>query len=217
MSMLDISGWTRFLDAMPTGYSIIGHLLLLVALVLGWLLPKRDMAKVVTVGSIALATAVAIHVAQLQYVGYCLAEGRQLSDQEKIDRALDAIWRKSPGVLWIAAEKPEGHVLRPAIPPWRNEKGQDKVGVLPVPYTSLAEFQAANPNCCKIASLDPFNSEGGGIGFSGRTFHSLSGYVVADYQVRYTVHGQGTQSATHRERVAVSHCGQATEVPSLPD
>ncbi|HSC74692.1 MAG TPA: hypothetical protein VLB90_00460 [Pseudomonadales bacterium] len=128
--------------------------------------------------------------AGMNYTGYCHAEGRYLSDEEKIDLAIRDILQTYPPVL---TENAVGviHSKRPENP---------------VYYTDITEFKSSNNNCCNITQVGPEGKNDRASLYS-RITGRISGFVHVKYLVRYKDE-QGTGLSKSIDTYpAITNCG----------
>ena len=128
--------------------------------------------------------------AGMNYTGYCHAEGRYLSDEERINLAITNILQTYPPVL---TENAVGviHAKRPDNP---------------IYYADIAEFKLINRNCCNI-TMKTNDGEGYQVPMYSRIMGSISGLVHVKYIIRYK-DKQGVElSKNHETYPAITNCG----------
>jgi hypothetical protein len=128
--------------------------------------------------------------AGMNYTGYCHAEGRYLSDEERINLAITNILQTYPPVL---TENAVGviHAKRPDNP---------------IYYADIAEFKSANNNCCNITQVGP-EGKNDRVSLYSRITGSISGLVHVKYLVRYKDEHGNYLSKTHETYPAITNCG----------
>lgn len=131
----------------------------------------------------------------LNYTGYCFKQGRYLSDEEKIDTAINYILGTYP----------------PAID-YYEKQGNKVVKVgrtrprTPLYYESKDEFIALNTNCCELTMIARENY---GIRLSSRLFGTVSTFVHVSYLVRYFDKDGSLRKRKIESYVPISNCGKA--------
>jgi hypothetical protein len=132
-----------------------------------------------TMGAAVALVAVGV-VPSLNYSGFCLSEGRYLTDAELIDIARRDEFRFYPPHSYqgFAAE-----IRRP------------------IEYSSYEDFVARNPNCCSVTRTGRKN-------FSPALFHRLAGNFATFVRVEYRVEeGVPDVPETYISHVAITNCG----------
>ncbi len=116
--------------------------------------------------------------------GYCIAEKRFLSDDEKIGRAIMQIERRSNF----------SHYENGRINIWPRIK-----------YESVNDFLAKNPNCCRLNPDEPRET---GYSFGNAIYGSAHDIIVLEYKARYMDENGNEQSVQVREDNVVGNCGR---------
>ncbi|HEX5803715.1 MAG TPA: hypothetical protein VFY24_11875 [Azospira sp.] len=152
------------------------------------------LATCVTVLVVVLVVALRIGFsAGMSYAGYCFAEQKTLSDNEKIRALVDNVLKKSPPAVALKE-------IRPGVPSYTVPSD-------PIRYEDVDEFLALNPGCCELTETrDP---EEGGPYFMERLTGTVSGYARIDYLVRYREDGV-VKSVPSKNHLPVSNCGKPT-------
>jgi hypothetical protein len=126
--------------------------------------------------------------------GYCKKENRYLTDEEKIDSAIEYILSGYPGVVDIL-EKQGEDIVRVDV----------NIPKKPIYYNSIEEFKTINKDCCRLFD---FGINGDQAGFITRANGGLSTYVRVRYKVRY-YNGDNELIEDMKEiLVAVTNCGR---------
>lgn len=128
--------------------------------------------------------------AGMNYTGYCHAEGRYLSDEEKIDLAIKNILQTYPPVL---TDNAAGVI---------HSKRPDN----PAHYADINEFKSANKNCCEITQATN-DGEGYRVSLYSRITGSISGLVHVKYLVRYKDETGNQVLRPYETSPAITNCG----------
>lgn len=134
--------------------------------------------------------------AGMNYAGYCFAEGRVLSDEEKIRAVIKHVLQKYPPAV---ISTPVGHGWTVSAP------------LQPIHYKDVDEFLATNPGCCELTQTRS-PEEGVGFTFMERLKGTASSFARIDYQVRYWDNG-ALKSALSKNHFAASNCGEPQQEP----
>jgi hypothetical protein len=149
---------------------------------------------VVAVISIALAYA-ALRLG-LNYSGFCLEQRRYLSDSEMIEIAIERLLRSYPPTLIELVTYPDGRSAHRWFTPERA-----------LPYRSVQEFLAVNPDCCEVTMRE--NPKlGGDISLGMRLLGKTAANVRVRYQVRFLDANGQTITEYVEPYVAISNCGR---------
>ena len=155
----------------------------------------RRFRWIVVTGAIVVVAVVASRAgffAGMSYAGYCLREGKVLSDDEKIRTVVMNILKKYPPAV----------IRTPVAYGWSISSP-----ARPIYYKDIDDFISLNPACCEITKTrDP---EEGGPYFMERLTGTVSGYARIDYQVRYWEDG-GVKSVLSKNHLPISNCGKPT-------
>jgi hypothetical protein len=121
-----------------------------------------------------------VTIAALNYSGFCLPQGRYLTEQELIDIGARDEFRFYP----------------PSHYP-----GFAATIHNPIPYDSFEDFISRNPNCC---SLSRTGREGG----APTLLHRFSGYFATFVRVEYRVEEDAAGAPkTTVSYIAITNCG----------
>lgn len=135
----------------------------------------------------------------LNYLGYCSVDGGKLTDQRRLDSAIDhyLLNQKNIDYLEIA------DVERPDRPPLDDVIN----GFKRVPYESGSEFLKENPACCELTESMP---DGQRSDFWDRVAGAGEGQFFFSYKVRY-FDGLGRLKEIVADGVfyQVDNCGEA--------
>ncbi len=157
----------------------------------------------------------------LNYNGYCFKEKRFISDQEKIRMVVEriVIKRGAPIPFW-PKRYDKGNVVKNkngetvwVVSKDGNVKPSDEP-VEPIPYQSVDEFFARNPNCCTMVdhvsgSEGPFKPD-----FWDRATGECSGGIVrvtGTYRFRDAAGNEREVRHTHES--LLSNCGRELHIP----
>lgn len=129
------------------------------------------------------------------YAGYCEAESRYLTDEEKINIAITDTLRSYP----------------PPLPKYGSDGGTRKVVDIrppaePINYADLEEFLRLNKDCC---ALTKEVREGQSVTPISRLTGRISTFVTVKYLVRYRDHQGNIVSEPSETFRAISNCGLA--------
>jgi uncharacterized protein YxeA len=154
----------------------------------------KDIALVILVLIIALSGYIAWNITP-NLKGYCKRKYRYLTDEEKIDIAIEYIMDGYPPVIDILERQGEDIV--------RVDVNQPKN---PIYYDSIEEFKIINKECCQLTEED---GSGYQVSFFTRARGDFSTYVRVRYKVRY-INSENELSEEKKERfVAITNCGTA--------
>jgi hypothetical protein len=127
--------------------------------------------------------------ASLNYSGMCLAEGRWLSNDEKIRKVVEVI--NSPGRVFI------------------EDKNNNTQPYQLIPYKSVDDFLEKNPDCCEVGmSLR-------GDYFPPTFVDRITGVYGDKLRINYTIHffnpPQKAQSQQQNFIAIIGNCGDLYE------
>ncbi len=129
--------------------------------------------------------------ASLNYSGFCISQGRYLSDEEKIRIVI--ISGNSQDTIPVEIEK-EGHKH------WQENYKQIK-------YKDVNEFFDKNPDCCKVNGGGPYDL--GAPSFFDRITGYDSGDVVTiNARANYIDENGNKQSIMLKSDSVLTNCGQ---------
>jgi hypothetical protein len=132
----------------------------------------------------------------LNYSGFCLEERRFLTDQEKIDNVVRRILNSYPPALKSYITTADGQkAIR-----WARPNN-------PIPYASIGDFLAVNPDCCAV-TLQEHPQSGGQISLMDRLLGFTSANVRVRYQVRYRDENDQLKTEYVEPYWAVTSCGR---------
>ena len=147
----------------------------------------------------SILIALLFFVARLSYSGYCFKEKRYLSDEEKINLAVQHVVRFYPPNIpyEIVVENGEQKKIRTGRSPKNS-----------LPYRDLKEFLELNPNCCRVVMRANFSDgERYIVEFWDRLFGRTSCLVEVKYFVRYRDDAGVAHSYPAETFPAISNCG----------
>ena len=126
----------------------------------------------------------------LSFSGFCFAQKRFMSDDEYVAAAIRQIMRQPLQAIVI--------------------RGAEEVGykyVHPIPYRDVADFRAANPDCCQFVGHNSGLQDG-----HVYVWDQLQGRAARSVYLKYTINyldDQGQrQSALLEAELAIGNCGQ---------
>lgn len=137
-------------------------------------------------------------VATLNYAGFCLREGRFLTDEEKVQIAVAFVMADYPPVLARTRTTEQGGV-------WRNVVEYARPQA-PIYYLDAGEFSRVNQDCCALAA-EPGVTQA--PLFWSRVLGRLSDFVRVSYRVRYLEPSGAEAGQDVVQWVAVTNCGRA--------
>lgn len=134
----------------------------------------------------------------MNYAGYCHAEHRFLSDEEKINSAIEfALYGYPPSI----SKEIELNV---------NGVSQKRehwfIPEHSIKYQDLNEFNKINPACCRLSMR---TGEGSMPSFLDRITGYVSTYVLVNFKVRYLDEHQVEKYGDAGIAVAVKNCGES--------
>lgn len=135
------------------------------------------------------------------YTGYCAAEGRRLTDQEKIRIVVEQILAGYP--------KPGESIDRVRIENGvRKWESIPKHPAHPIPYRDINEFYSMNPDCCKVTKK--FHDGDGWVVLPvlGRITGAYSDYVTVTYNLRYRDEQGNEQQKIIKTYPVITNCGE---------
>jgi hypothetical protein len=135
--------------------------------------------------------------AGMNYTGYCHAEGRYLSDEEKIDSAVQHVLAGYSTSVEFPVKIVNGSFQRG--PKWDKSRNT-------IRYKDANEFFEENPDCCKFSMVI---GEGYTASIIDRIFGYISTFVTIRYKVRYFDDDNIERYNDGGQAVAIKNCGQA--------
>lgn len=134
-----------------------------------------------------------IYIGRMNYTGYCFAEGKYLTDKEKVRVAVADVMKLYPPP-----------VIRTSVGPstWNVD-----VPEKPIYYRDVDEFLALNPSCCAISYVRK-ELESTGPRFSDKATGAMSSFVDMNYIVRYFDVDNVVQSTAVKGFLPISNCGK---------
>jgi hypothetical protein len=174
----------------------------------------------------------------LTYHGYCFAQQRYLSDQEKIRMMAERVMRDTNGVvgpIWPMRSN-DGKVIsdKNGTPVWvlRRVEGRglvkdgrgrwvlterpslDEGPIMPISYRSVDEFLALNPDCCEVQTYYAGSEGRWDFGFWDRFYGYGSGGVIwLSYRSRYRDPAGIEKEISGSYLEIVSNCGDRLTPP----
>jgi hypothetical protein len=138
-----------------------------------------------------------IAVAALSYSGFCCTQGRYLSDEEKINIAVQYFLAAYPPVIEHEVVNPDGSRKQVTAPPPQA-----------VRYRDVDEFFRLNPGCCEV--VKEVKTSGGetlSLDFWNRLAGLSSSFVRVKYLVRYQDEQNTVRTHPVEAALAFSNCG----------
>lgn len=132
------------------------------------------------------------------YAGYCLTEGRRLSDDEMIRRAIEYI-EKRPSVTFLEGDGSTAKLRSYSY----------------VPYKNTDEFLAENPNCCTFG-FNALMSESDGAYPPPEDLNRLTGNYAGNvkmtYKGTYSDDKKQLKQFSRTEYILMYNCGKPYEI-----
>lgn len=144
-------------------------------------------------------SALTIYRAYLNYGGYCLQNGRKISDNEKIRSAVDFL---------LNSRYPKNEERLKAL--LRSSDGKsgsdlDSAGT-PIAYRDALDFIAVNRDCCQVL-LQPRGIDFPPATFLDRITGQKSSFVEIQYFLRYVDNSGIAREEKRNLTVAIKNCG----------
>lgn len=136
--------------------------------------------------------------AGMNYVGYCHAEHRFLSDEEKINSAIEFALYGYPPSISKEIEVNVNGVFQ--------KREHWYIPEHPIKYQNLKEFMLINPECCRLSMQ---TGEGGMPSLLDRITGYVSTYVIVKFKVRYLDEQQVEKYGDAGLAIAIKNCGQS--------
>lgn len=133
------------------------------------------------------------YLAWLTNNGYCHAEGKYLTDDEKIRVALIDVLREYPP-----------SVIRTPIDPTKG--GNLTVPKDPINYRDVNEFLYLNPDCCKVRPTETY-TEGSTVTLLEKLTGTASSVIETNYLVRYRGEDGLERSIKTTPSLHITNCG----------
>lgn len=134
----------------------------------------------------------------MNYAGYCHAEHRFLSDEEKIHSAVQFVLNRYPPSISKQIDVNVNGVTQ-KIDHWYMPEN-------PVMYKDINDFMAINPGCCRLSLR---TGEGGAPSFLDRITGYVSTYVLVQFKVRFIDDKHVENFSNGGMAVAVKNCGDS--------
>jgi hypothetical protein len=149
---------------------------------LDWRTRSRSGYFVVT-GLFTLIIGAIIGTPVLSYSGFCLGQGRFLSEQEFFDIA----------------------ILR--IMSLRCYQSPTSQCVAPIQYKDVDDFRARNPNCCRFVRHNSDFAGSGIVTFSQELFGNAARSVLVNFKINYVDADGNPQDTIGHGLIVVGNCG----------
>jgi len=173
-------------------------------------------------GVLLIPIALGTHDAVLSYNGFCFAQGRYLTDEERIRSAVEAILASYPRITYAydVLPKPGYEVVRDKTrccaqgdaSRFDGSKGGTAIDASQlIPYRDIEEFFAVNPDCCRFAR-EGLYGELGSVDFWTRVGGYSAGFVSAKYRVRYRDADGKVRSKFSAVSWSFTACGEPTRL-----
>lgn len=154
---------------------------------------RKIIYKLILLTMITLVLVVIV-ILSLNYAGFCFAERRFLSDEEKIKIAIKYILSTYPPVIDLFEERNEI-----VVKIGRNTPAD------PIRYDSMEDFLSQNPSCCKITKT--MERSGYTVRLEHKLLGSVNTFVELKFKVKYVDEKGIVRTAMKTRYVAVSNCG----------
>ena len=124
--------------------------------------------------------------------GYCHADERFLSDEEKVRAAVTNLLKSYPPAV---IETP----IAPGLSSWDFPER-------PIAYRDVNEFMSLNPDCCKLKPTEAYTE-----GTKVSLFEKLTGTATSVVEASYLVHYRDRENVQHSiktlEYLHITNCG----------
>jgi len=147
------------------------------------------------------------YLMHLNYSGYCLWEGRYLTNEEKIRMVVEPLVSRGPPLPFWPMRDRAGEVVRDSAGKALTVLEGSDEPVEPDYYRNIDEFFAANPHCCEVRS---YYSDSEGIwepDFWDRVAGDAGGVVWATYRFSYRDSNGVEHSSTYTYKEPLNNCG----------
>ena len=144
-------------------------------------------------GVIVVAVVYVTYLANFLDKGYCFAQSKYLTDDEKIRLALVNLLRKYPPAVIKTPVTQIGWGL--SVP--KN----------PIYYRDVDEFLVFNPDCCKVNPAGKY-TEGAGVTLIEQLTGTATGIVEVNYLVHYLDETNTAQSVKYVDYLHITNCGK---------
>lgn len=125
--------------------------------------------------------------------GYCHAQGKYLTDEEKIRVALkDELKKYPPSVIRTPNDPTKG--------------GNLTVPSNPIYYRDVDEFLSLNPDCCKVSPTEAF-TEGSTVTLLEKLTGTATSVIETNYLVRYRGEDGLEHSIKTTPSLHITNCG----------
>lgn len=154
--------------------------------------------------TLILPIAYGVYVARMNYQGYCIAQGRQLTDEEKLRVAIAYELKQYPPAVDYHKPPPEkqnvaaGYFLKP---------------INPIYYRDVDEFLAVNPGCCQLKLKRSVDQPV--LLFRERASGAVTSFARITYKVRFLDKDNNAQAIEHTTYPALSNCGVPFNEPDM--
>ncbi len=137
----------------------------------------RNKAWIVVIGLIMVGLATVFLLPRKSSEVICRETGEVLSDEQYIERAVEAVLENYPGSIRVPTE--QALIV--------NENA--------IPYKNVGEFLAENPSCCTFSQhgLDGFPMPP-----KSRSGEDLAGFVIIRHQIKYRNPSDGNPDEVQR-------------------
>lgn len=130
--------------------------------------------------------------ARLTYLGYCHAADKFLSNDEKINAAIEELLKKYPAAVVRTSMEPNVSSL--------------SVPIKPVHYSNPNQFLSMNPNCCKVKPTSTY-MEGGRLSLVQILTGTATNVVEINYLVRFKDEQDKPQAIKTTAYLHTNNCG----------
>nr|WP_315486112.1 hypothetical protein [uncultured Undibacterium sp.] len=145
---------------------------------------------------VAVISIAVIYIGHKNYNGYCFAEGKYLTDAEKVRVAVaDELSHYPPENISIYSEE------------WKRRQWANQLPGEPIRYRDVDDFLTQNPDCCDI-TLTRKEIEWSDIPFADRATGAVSSFMGLKYWIRSRDSDGKIHEIKNLNYTALSNCGK---------
>ena len=134
------------------------------------------------------------YLAWLTNNGYCHAEGKYLTDEEKVRVAVADVLRNYPPSVILRKHHPDA-IVKGFLPPES-----------PIYYRDVNEFLYMNPDCCKVRPTETY-TEGSTVTLLEKLTGTATSVIETNYLVRYRGEDGLERSIKTTPSLHITNCG----------
>jgi hypothetical protein len=172
-----------------------------------------------TIGSFVwIPAALLTGTAALNYSGYCFKQRRYLTDEERLESAIEGVLATYSTITYAYDELPESgfEVVRDKSrccgegDMSRYDKSTGGVAISSerlIPYRDIKDFRALNPDCCSFDRVG-FYGEVGSTGLWPKIAGYSAGFTNVKFKVRYRDARNEIKTKFSAESFNLTNCGR---------